>query len=379
MVFSISWYSNIKDADLNTLRNALYCGNMPKLELSSANIRNFEKLIETGELKSVRALDISVKDEDVPSLCRILDSLKSLTYVRCDMNYIISGMQLIADCFESCKSLNRFHVANSGYNSVLNVISRRNDLQSLELTGCFQAARTRCIAMLNPESVSYLQTVTFDRTYVGLMGADLLCNYLRHCKYLCYLNLSHSGIANTGAIALAEGLKNHTSLKELSLGSNSINFSGLAALVPVMKRNHLQRIDFSDNMIYPGAIALVYGAMHVDALRCLSLNCTELGTHVFDKASFVGLKYYKQLTVLNIGQNLIGLGSLPYLAEGLQHCTNLKELSLNFNSIDADGIPSVVTIMKSCKYLRHLDLAGNNIDVKGAAVLVGGWPHKSPL
>ncbi len=380
MVLSISWYS-IRDADLNTLRNALYCGTMPKLELSSANIHNFEKFIESGELKSVRALDIDVKDEDVPSLCRIIDGLTSLSYVKCYMNDIKSNVQLMSDSLESCKSLNKFHVVNSDYNSVLNMIKKRNNLQSLALTCCFQKERTEsCFTMLNQKSASYLQNLTFERIDLGLFDAVILGRYLLHCKNLCQLNLSHSGtFGDIVAGALAEGLKHHTGLKELYLGFNFITFCGMTALVPVMKRNSLRTIDFSGNLISPGAIALVYGAMHTDALQYLSLSFTELGQHVFDITSLSGLKYYTRLTSLNIRHNFIGSHILPYLAEGLQYCTNLQELYLDLNLIDADGVPAVIVIMKSCKYLCYLGLSGNKIGIDGAAVLVGGWIHRSPL
>ena len=35
--------------------------------------------------------------------------------------------------------------------------------------------------------------------------------------------------------------------------------------------------------------------------------------------------------------------------------------------------------MKRCRYLQQLDLSENSIGVDGAAVLVGGWQHKSML
>ena len=35
--------------------------------------------------------------------------------------------------------------------------------------------------------------------------------------------------------------------------------------------------------------------------------------------------------------------------------------------------------MKKCRYLQKLDLSENSICVDGAAVVVGGWQHKSML
>ncbi len=36
-------------------------------------------------------------------------------------------------------------------------------------------------------------------------------------------------------------------------------------------------------------------------------------------------------------------------------------------------------MMKSCKYLKYIGLHDNSISVDDAAVLVGGWQHKSLL
>ena len=54
-------------------------------------------------------------------------------------------------------------------------------------------------------------------------------------------------------------------------------------------------------------------------------------------------------------------------------------MNLRRNEITSDSIAAITVIMKSCRYLQKLDLIENSIGVDGAAVLVGGWQHKSML
>ena len=212
---------------------------------------------------------------------------------------------------------------------------------------------------------------------IGSDGAQVLSKVLVLCKKLCCLDLTGNGIGD-GAVALAEGLKDLTSLLELRLGYNKISSQGTLALVEVLKYNHLQHLYLSNNSIGPESMAALVDVICADSLQTLDLRGCGL---LLDGAVSLsaGLKSCRQLVELEISDNNIGSHGMASLAEGLQYCTNLQLLDLCRNNITSDGVAAIVGVMKRCRYLQELDLSVNSIGVDGAAVLVGGWQHKSML
>ena len=110
----------------------------------------------------------------------------------------------------------------------------------------------------------------------------------------------------------------------------------------------------------------------------LDISYNRIGSHDILYLA-VGLKCCRQLLKLDISNNNIGSYGLSFLADGLQHCSHLQVLNLRRNEITSDSIAAITVIMKRCRYLQKLNLSWNSIGVDGAAVLVGGWQHKSML
>ena len=250
-----------------------------------------------------------------------------------------------------------------------------------------------------------LHTLNLSSNKIGSDGAQVLSKVLVHCKKLHCLDLTSNGIGDDGVVALAEGLKDLTSLLELRLLDNRISSKGVLALVEVLKYNRLQHLHLSMNSIGPENMSALVDVICADSLQILKLrrcgllldgavslsaglkSCRQLVelnisyNHIGPLGMLFlaeGLKSCRQLVELNISYNNIGSHGMSSLAEGLQYCTNLQVFH-NVNNITSGGVAAIVSIMKRCRYLQYLDLRWNSIGVDCAAVLVGGWQHKSML
>ncbi len=382
MRLTSSWNS-ISETDVDTLKNALYCGNLPALNVSSTNIYNIEKLVVDQQCVGiVRGVDCaSISDDTVPTLCRIIQHLPILHHFDCSFNNEISShsAHLLSDCINSCKLLHSLTLSYSGvtrlHSGLLDAVKSCTQLRSLQLS-CVEISFDNVSLLFGtPESWINLHTLKLSDCSIGSDGAQVLSRMLEHCKKLRSLELSWNAIGDRGAIAIAEALKDHTNLLKLDMSSIGIISEGVTVLSQVIKCNHLQHIEFINLVSLP--IFLV-DVMCGDSLHTLCLTYNELS--IDDIASLsVGLEKCQQLVKLDISSNNIDTRGLVFLEEGLQHCTNLHELDLSYNNITSDGVAHISAIMKYCKYLRHLDIRGNIIGVDGAAVLVSGWQYKSML
>ena len=422
MVFGSSWDA-VSDAGIDALRSALKCGTLPALKISTTNIYNIEILVaELGHVRNIRRLVCDYVAEDtLPTLCGIIKSMNNLQHLECG-NVGSINVQLLSDCLKSCKNVHglSLHVflpkVVLKHSSILDVVKCCTNLQSLDMTFCI--IRSEGVAVLFDDHQCWvnLHTLNLRGNCIGSDGAQVLSKVLVHCKNLRCLDLSWNDIGDVGAIALAEGLKDLTSLLELRLYLNKITSQGVLALVEVLKYNHLQNFDLSENsirresmstniigsesmsalvdviyadslqtlrlsrcgLLLDGAVSLSAGLKSCRQLVELDISKNNIGSHGMSSLA-EGLKSCRQLVILNISKNKIGSHGMSSLAEGLQYCTNLQVLDLTNNNITSDGVAAIVGVMRSCTYLQKLNLSENSIGVDGAAVLVGEWQHKSML
>ncbi len=381
MELTSSWDS-VSKTDVDTLKNALYCGNLPRLNVSSTNIYNIDKLVVDQQcVGNVREVNCDfISDDTIPTLCKIVEHFPSLHHIDYCINSQISShsAHLICDCINSCQSLHSLTLSGRYrtrlHSGLLDAVKCCTQLRSFELSLEISFDNVSLL-FGTPESWINLHTLKLGYCSIGSDGAQVLSKMLEHCKKLSSLDLSDNAIGDRGAIAIAEALKDHTNLLELDMSSNDITSEGMTALSQVIKCNHLQHIDLSCCESFPKSLVDV---MCGDSLQTLYLSDNELGVDGMASLS-VGLEKCKQLVKLDISNNNIGTRGLVFLEEGLQHCTNLQVLYLSHNNITSDGVAHISGIMKYCRYLRYLDIRGNIIGVDGAAVLVSGWQYKSML
>ncbi len=413
MVFTPSW-DDVSEADIDTLRRALYCENLPALKLSRNNMYNIEKLVaEQEQVKNVRGIvcgncydDDCHNDNSVPTQCRIIKNLAYLHHVEFKNNIVFSSSsnaQLISDSLKGCKSLHSLALHDSACMSIIDAVKCSAKLQSLNLADCLIGQEEFNLLFSNVELWVNLHTLNLSVCHFS--NFDAFYKVLGHCKKLCHLNLTQNLFVNCAA--LAEGLKDHTNLIELKLGYNWFH-SCMPALSHVIRCNHqLQHLELSNmSSLSPEDVSTLVAALCGDSLHTLDLDSTGLGDDGIAILSAglkkftqlvkldiswnyissrgieclsVGLQYCSKLQVLSLNHNRIASYGVKCLSEGLQYCSNLQVLDLTNTGITHDGVSTILDIMKSCKNLHELDLHTNSIGVDNVACLVGGWQHKSLL
>ncbi len=376
---------SIGKADIDSLRRALHCGDLPALRLSKTNISNINQLVaEQENANTVRGIEcIDISDDTVPTLCSILKCLPHLHYINIDLEDISStSKQLISDSLRTFKSLHSLTLRHGySYHSsiLLEAVKCFTKLHSLDLYGFHVGSKGIGLLCSNTEFWVNLHTLNLEGNKLGSDEALILSKMLVHCKSLCCLNLLGNHIGDRGVMAIAEGLKDHTGLLELQLGRNNITSEGVTSLSHVINCNQqLQCLELTNCNLGPEGVTVLVDLMSGDSLQILDLLMNGLSDDSMACLS-VGLKKFTQLVKLNIGYNINSFLGVEHLSEGLQYCTKLQELFLGAIDVIQDCIPAILDIMKHCTYLKRLNLFFNSISVDDVALLLGGWQHKSLL
>ena len=385
MVFGSSWDA-ICDAGIDALRSALKCGTIPALRISKTNISNIAVLVtELEHVRNIQGLLCSVSDNTVPILCDIIKSMSHLKHLEIKGIRAINStsQQLLSDSLTTCMYLHsvafrgRRNYGQTLYSCIRDFVQHCGSVLLLAISKCMIDSVQITSLFNDHKPWVNLHTLTLRSNNIGPDGAQVLKQVLLHCRSLRCLDLFHTGIGDSGAVALAEGLQDHTSLLKLRLGNSGITLDGITSLIHVIRCNHLLNFEISGCSIGSGVATLV-DVMCADTLQRLELGKNGLNLECTASLS-VGLKSCRQLVNLGISHNNIGPHGMSSLAEGLQYCTNLQALDLSYNKITSDGVGAIVNVMKHCRFLRKLDLKFNSINVDDTAVLISGWQHRNTI
>eukprot|EP00511_Aplanochytrium_stocchinoi_P002084 CAMPEP_0204825456 /NCGR_PEP_ID=MMETSP1346-20131115/3341_1 /ASSEMBLY_ACC=CAM_ASM_000771 /TAXON_ID=215587 /ORGANISM="Aplanochytrium stocchinoi, Strain GSBS06" /LENGTH=1358 /DNA_ID=CAMNT_0051953099 /DNA_START=53 /DNA_END=4129 /DNA_ORIENTATION=- len=184
-----------------------------------------------------------------------------------------------------------------------------------------------------------------------LASKDLnkLADYLK-TKYLLTLILNGTQILQSGAVVLAESLKNNTFLQLLDLSNNPLADNGVTALCGVFKYNQtleeliLQKCSFTAD-----------GAASIGEM--LSKN--------------------KTLTVLDVSRNAISDDGVRDICHGIIETTvgdasQLMRIDMKGCFMGDEGAKHIGSIIGTVATLRDVDLSNNNIGENGAKFLAHG-------
>ena len=383
MMFGSSW-NTICDEGIETLRSIIKWGTLPVLRISATNINgqaaNMENIrtVLTKEKetigKSIRSLDVVgyVDEDSLPALCDILERAKFLNHLR------------IRDVCKDSVTLKKLY----------------DRLKLLEHLFSVSMSRSKCLFPCLKFWVN-IHELYISIVQLSSEDVDFLCEVLVQLKSLKCLRLYNVSIDDDGAIALAEALKDHTSLRELDISCNKFTSVGMLAFASVIRANNIQHLDISGNKTEGScddlALAEVACGDSLQSNICkgtwyemimngllkmknlVDLNISDCGIGLLLEPLAEDLACCSQLMKLDISDNTIGSEGIVSLSEGLQFCHNLLELDLSDNNITPDAVPAIALVMENCCHLRQLDLSRNAIGIDGAALLVAAWTHKTVL
>ena len=257
---------------------------------------------------------------------------------------------------------------------------------------------------------------------------------ITNSKPFLKVDMSYNHIGDSGALSLAESLKNLTHLKQLNLKCNKIGDRGAVAITrAIMDKDCLlqiwnHRITENGSRVIvdlkPEAddkfhvlnvnskmsskeveilllnmqdnVALCYSIKDVifqysqglsetlasDIMKCchkiqmLEIRCASRGNFI---AIAVSLQHCNNLQTLHLDHNGIGVDGAKVLAESLQHYNNLQTLYLDDNGIGDDGAKALAETLQHCNNLQTLHLDQNGIGADGAKALAEGIQYCSNL
>ena len=410
-------------------------------------------------LPNLRTLKVSTLDHITKSLLFNSNKVEQIVFCDYGLNTSISGIKehLLkvfsgseAAFFNSVSRLVEVDLKNSDLQKfdvklIAEGLKQQACCTSLDLTNC-SICDGGCEDLANGlMECSGLRELFLCKNKIGDRGARAVAELfhtsckggsttITNSKPFLKVDMSYNHIGDSGALSLAESLKNLTHLKQLNLKCNKIGDRGAVAITrAIMDKDCLLQIwnhritengsrvivdlkpevddkfhvlnvnskmsskeaeilllNMQDNVALCDSIKDVIfqyseglsETLASDIMKCchkiqmLEIRCASRGNFI---AIAVSLQHCNNLQTLHLDHNGIGVDGAKVLAESLQHYNNLQTLYLDDNGIGDDGAKALAETLQHCNNLQTLHLKMNGIGGDGAKALAEGLQHCNNL
>lgn len=212
------------------------------------------------------------------------------------------------------------------------------------------------------------------------IGSKNIGNILKDNSTLLSLGMAKNNIGDIGVTSIAASLKCNTTLTELNLNGNRIGDAGAAQSGNSLKKNStLVNLLLGDNQIGDNGVQAIAESLEYNStLKELYLGVNRIGD-VGAQAISKRLKQNSTLLELYLGVNKIGDVGAQAIGKGLKKNSSLKVLSLLMNQISDRGIEAIVDGFKENKTLQTIYLNKNKISESGKQVLKDATMNHSSI
>ena len=202
-----------------------------------------------------------------------------------------------------------------------------------------------------------------------------------HCMKTSTLVFSGCNLGDKSGEAIAKGLVNNSTVRDLNLSKNCLGSSAVQALARLMLVNKtLDSLDLSSNNLSDdNIIPLIHSLGNNFFLKKLNISHNLL-TDGF--AAEMNLALQSKTCILEklyLSSNLLGDTGLSSMSAGLMESNTLEFLDISWNYLNDSGMQSLGEIIKANKSLLDILICGNLITASGAFCIAESIKENSTL
>jgi Ran GTPase-activating protein (RanGAP) involved in mRNA processing and transport len=169
---------------------------------------------------------------------------------------------------------------------------------------------------------------------------------------------------------IAEGIRQHTSLAQLTLRNTCITSHGAHLLAGAVSHNSaLKTLNLGYNPLGAGALSVVSLLALPSSLASLDLQSCGLQIETV-RCLASHLRTNKRLHHLSVNHNSLGVEGGRAIAEALVTNTALEDLELSDNMLEEEGTNAVINALRDNHTLKSLSLINNNAKEESARLLM---------
>ena len=222
------------------------------------------------------------------------------------------------------------------------------------------------------------------KTMIGESDCEALCELLKSCHSLQYLNIEDNNLSTESVASIITGLSHNSSLKTLNISTSHFSMANGDRLTSLLKDHskctlaklYLENCHVSSE----GAVELAVALCKNTTLEYLNLGHNPIGEHVEGITAVARmLEENKTLTVLHLEDCHISSEGAVELAVALCKNSTLYHLHFYYNPIGVVGASSMSHMLQHNTSLVYLDLCDDSVGEEGVRQLINSLKHNHTL
>jgi Ran GTPase-activating protein (RanGAP) involved in mRNA processing and transport len=216
--------------------------------------------------------------------------------------------------------------------------------------------------------------------------AIAIANMIKENTTIVKLNLERNRLGITGIDVIADALRVNTTITNLNLSRNNLEEYGTQKVVDALCMNTtITKLNLSDNWLgEDGALVIAEALYVITTLRSLNLSHNYLRRNSFSSEMGIiaiadALCKNKSITELNLEYNKIGLNGARELSKALCMNDTLKILSLEHNKLGEVAAHAIGKALEVNKTLKVLNLSDNKLDKYGVNEIIKALCNNNTL
>ena len=359
-----------------------------RLHLANNNLQHQGGTVVASALchiKTLVELNLSnnrMTEKVADELSLAIESNKSLQVLCIGGNDLRSdGIIRISQSISSLSNLRVLEMADnqiteSASQAIANAVSSNHGLEQLYLgrnklrTGALKIA----IGLLN---ISSLKLLDLTDNELSTVVASKIASVITTNSLLEELRLRNNKLTTSGIITIAQSLSNISTLKILDIINNHITEEAAIAIASLILRNDtLEELCVGDNDLRAGVVTIVESLQNVSTLKKLYLDNTSVPDKMWMKLASVLKNIH--LTVLNLSYNCLQLSG-KFVAQALSKLNTLTHLYLHDCYMTNKAANSLAAAITSNCSLKALVLRNNQLQTSGVISICQSLNHLSTL
>ena len=342
---------------------------LQELDISNNHLQAAGAIVLTKGLYNITTLtklcvsDNNITEKAAGDIAIFVSHNTQLQELDVSNNHLEStGAAMLVKCLHDMTKLTKFLVSNNNITEetagdIVFALSHNSQLQELDLTKF-------CISNIN-----ITEKVAGDVAFV------LSCS-----THLQELDISNNNLQASGAITLAKGLHNITTLTKFCISNNNITEKAAGDIAIFVSRNtQLQELDISNNNLQASdAITLAKGLHNITTLTKFRISNNNITEEAAADIAFA-LSHSNHLQELDIRNNhLLSTGTIA-LAKGLHNITTLTKFCISNNNITEEAAADIAFALSHNNQLQELDISNNYLLSAGTIMLAKGLHNITTL
>ena len=224
------------------------------------------------------------------------------------------------------------------------------------------------------------EEVDFNGWIIGPKAASEISSQLVPCSTIVRLILANSRLGDEGGKAVAKGLEDNFSVRELDLSGNMLGQNAISSIGEMLNRNQtLEKLNISRNdLTDPDVESLLGSLCRKTVLKELDLSQNILCDQ-FAKQMSIVLEMNFVLEKLFINSNQLEVTGLQALLPGLRKTKTLSALNISWNYLRDEGAEILGEVIAGNRSLAEISACGNLFTAQAASFIARGVAYNSKL